>query len=76
MIRTDLPSSNLAPAFQSATAAVESRAGGSAATGERFGDFTAFAAEAGGETVGLGRGRASIDAQHAARSVTAFLLGG
>ncbi len=75
MIRTDLPSTNLAPAFQAATAAVEVRAGGGAATGERFGDFTAFDAS-GGETVGLGRGRASIDAQHAARAVTAFLLEG
>lgn len=74
MIRTDLSPASLAPAFQAATASAEVRAGGAAA-GERFGDFSAFAG-GGGETVGLGRGRASIDAQHAARSVTAFLSDG
>ncbi len=71
MIRTDLPSTSLAPAFQAATSAAEMRAG--AGTGERFGDFSAFGADT-GETVGLGRGRASIDAQHAARTVSSFLL--
>lgn len=75
MIRTDLSSASLAPAFQAATSAAELRAGGATA-GERFGDFGAFAADAGGATVGLGGERASIDAQHAARSVTAFLLDG
>lgn len=67
-----LPS--LAPAFRAATSAAELRAGGAAA-GERFADFSAFAASGDGQ-VGLGRERASIDAVHAARTVAGFLVDG
>ena len=64
----------LAPAFQAATSAAELRAGG-APRGERFADFSAFAAAGEGQ-VGLGRERASIDAVHAARTVAGFLVEG